>query len=86
MEGTTTKEKTIYVNEAWRDNYLAIISRPPTSPGKPISFSEENVYFVHFLHNDALVMTVHVGCCKSSKILVDWGVTPTSFTVSLKIE
>jgi len=28
---------------------------------------------VHFLHNDALVVMVHIGCCKVSKILVDRG-------------
>ena len=28
---------------------------------------------MHFLHNDALVMTAHIGCCKVSKILVDKG-------------
>jgi len=69
MKGTTTKEKIIYVNEARRDSYPVIVTRPPTSPGRPVSFSEEDVYSVHFPH-DALIVTVHVGCCKMSKILV----------------
>jgi len=64
MEGTTTKERTIYANEALRDNYPTIMTRPPTSPGSPVSFSEEDAYFVHFPHNDALIVTVHVGCAK----------------------
>ena len=28
---------------------------------------------MHFPHNDTLVLMVHVGCCKVSKILVDGG-------------
>ena len=39
----------------------------------PISFSEEDAYSMHFSHNDALVMMVHIGYCKLSKILVDGG-------------
>ena len=73
MEGTTTKEKTIFVNEARRDNYPAIVTGPPTSPGRPVSFSEEYAYSVHFPHKDALVVTIHVGGCKVSKILVNRG-------------
>jgi len=73
MEGTTTKERTIYVNKARRDNYPTIVTCPPTSPDKVVSFSKEDAYFVHFPRNDALAVTVHVGCCKVSKILVDRG-------------
>ena len=75
MKGTIIKEKTIYINEARRDNYPAIVNCPPTSPGRPVSFSEEDAYSysVHFSHNDALIVMVHVGCCKVSKILVDGG-------------
>jgi len=71
LECRHTKKITIYVNEAQRNNYLTIVTRPLTSPGKPIFFSEEDANFVHFSHNDALVVTVHIGCCKVSKILVD---------------
>jgi len=28
---------------------------------------------MHFSHNDALVVTVHIGCCRMSNILVDGG-------------
>ena len=71
IEGTTTKERTIYVNEARRDNHQAIVTRPPTSPGGPIFFSED-AYFVHLPHNeDTLIVMVHIGCCKVSKILAD---------------
>ena len=68
VEGTATKERTIYVNEAQRDNYLAIMTHLPTSPGMPVFLSKEDAYSVHFLHNDALVMTVHIDWCKVSKI------------------
>jgi len=40
IKGTTTKERTLYVNEARRDNHLAIVTRPPTSPGGLIFFSK----------------------------------------------
>jgi len=73
IEGTITKERTIYVNKAWRDNYLTITTRHPTSPGGPVFFSEEDAYSVHFSHNGALVVTVLIDCCKVSKILVDGG-------------
>ena len=73
IEGTTTKERTIYVNETRRDNYSAIVTHSPTSPGSPIFFSGEYAYSVHCSYNDALVMTVHIDCCKVSKVLVDGG-------------
>jgi len=73
IEDTTTKERTVYVNEAWRDNYPTIVTRPPTSPGKPVFFSKEDAYSVHFSHNDALVVIVHISCCKVLKILVNGG-------------
>ena len=62
IEVTNTKERIIYVNEARRYNYPTIVTHPPTSPGMPVSFSEEDSYSVHFLHNDALAVTVHIGC------------------------
>jgi len=52
-EGTTTKGRDIYVNEAQRDNYPTILTRPPSPLGMPIFFSEA----------DALVVTMHIGCC-----------------------
>jgi len=71
IEGTTTKERTLYVNEGRRDNHLAMVTRPPTSPSGSVFFLEEQSYATHFPHNDALVMTAHIGRCKVSKILVD---------------
>jgi len=73
IEGTTTKERTLYVNEARRDNHLATVTRPPTSPGRLVFFLEEDSYVVHFSQNDTLVLTAHIGRCKVSKILVDGG-------------
>ena len=42
IENTTNKESTLYVIEAWRDNHLAIMTHPLTSPGGPVFFLEEN--------------------------------------------
>ena len=67
IEGATTKEKAIYVNEVRRDNYPTILTSPPSSPGRPV-YS----YVVHFPH-DALIVTMHIGCCQMSTILVDRG-------------
>jgi len=73
IEGTATKERTFYVNEARRDSHPAIVTHPPTSPSGPVFFSKEDSYVVHFPHNDALVVTAHIGFCKMSKILVNGG-------------
>ena len=73
IDGTTAKQRTIYVNEARRDNYLAILTHPPSPLGRPIFFSEEDAYVVHFPYINALVMTIHISCCRVSKILVDGG-------------
>ena len=83
VEGTTTKEGTIYINETRRDNYMKIVTHLTTSSGMPVFFLEKDAYFVHFPHNDALVVTVHINCCKVSKILVDGGVASTSCTSTL---
>ena len=53
------------------DNYPAIVTRFSTSPGRPTFFSEEDAYSVHFPHNNVLIVMVHIGSCKVSKILVD---------------
>ena len=63
----------IYVNEARRDNYLALLTNPPSSPGRHIYFLEDDSYSVHFPHSNTLVVTVHIGCYKVPKILVDGG-------------
>ena len=62
IEGTTTKEMTIYVNEAHMDNHPTIVTCPSTSPGRPVFFSEEDSYVMHFPHNDTLVVTTHIEC------------------------
>jgi len=64
-------ERAIYVNKAQRDNYPTVLISPPSSPGRPIFFSETDAYTMHFSHNDALVMTMHISYCRMSKILVD---------------
>jgi len=46
IEGTTNKERIIYVNEVQRDNHLATMTRPPTFPGGPVFFSEDDSYAV----------------------------------------
>jgi len=72
IKGTTAKGRTIYFNEARRDNYPAILTCPPSLLGRLVFFSEDT-YVVHFPHNDALVVAIHIGCCKMSKILLDRG-------------
>jgi len=73
IEDITVKEKVIYVNEARRGGYPIILISLPSSPGRPIYFSETDAYAVRFPHQDALVVTMHIGCCRMSKILVDGG-------------
>jgi len=73
VEGTTAKGKTIYVNEAQRDSYPVVLTRPPSPLGRSVFFSEEDAYTVHFRHNDALVVAIHIVCYKVSKILVAEG-------------
>jgi len=64
VEGTTMKGRTIYVNEAWRDNYLAILTCPPSPLGRPVFFSKEDAYAMYLPNNDVLVMSIHIDCCK----------------------
>ena len=73
IEGNTAKGMTIYVNETRSDKYPVILTHPPSPLGKPIFFSEEDAYAVHFPHNDTLVVTIHIGCRRVSMILVDGG-------------
>ena len=69
LERTTSKEKTIYINEARRSNYPMVLTGPPPFPCRLISFSEVDVYAVHFSHNDALIITMHIDSCRVSRIL-----------------
>ena len=59
--------------EPRRDDCPAIVTRPPAPPGGPTFVSEEDSYPERFPHNDALVVTVDIRCCKVSKTLVDGG-------------
>jgi len=59
--------------EPRRDDCPVIVTRPPTPPGGPIFFSEEDSYLVRFPHNDALVVTVDIRYYKVSKTLIDGG-------------
>jgi len=79
IEGATMKEKTVYVNEARRDKYPAILTSSPSSLDRPI-FSEIDAYAMHFPHNGALVITMHIDYCRVLKILVDGGAVSTSCT------
>ena len=47
-----------------------VLIGPSLIPSKPIIFLEAYVCVVHFPHNDALVITMHIGNCWVSKILV----------------
>jgi len=46
---------------------------PPSPLGRPIFFSKVDAYAVYFPHNDALVIIMHICCCRVLKILVDGG-------------
>ena len=50
-----------------------VLTCPPSPLSRPVFFSEEYAYAMHFPHNDAFVIAVHISCCKVSKILVDGG-------------
>jgi len=41
------------------------------SPCKPISFSDSDASAVHFPCNDALIITMIIGNCRMSKVLVE---------------
>jgi len=77
IKGTIVKGRVIYVNEAQRDNYPTILTCLTSPLDRIIFFSEADTYIVHFPHNDALVVTMHIGCCRVSKILVNVRVAST---------
>ena len=80
IEGTATKERAIYVNETRRGSYPTILTSPPSSPSKPIYFSETDAYAMHFPHNDALVVIMHIGCRRMSKSWLTEEAVLTSYT------
>ena len=43
------------------------------APSKSVSFSDSDVSTMHFPYNDALIITILIGNCRVSKILVDGG-------------
>jgi len=47
-----------------------MLTGPPFS-SRPITFSETNVCIIHFSHNDALIITMHIGSYRVSRFLVD---------------
>ena len=69
IEGTIKKKRAIYVNMARR----MVITGPPSTPGKPITFSDADVHAALFPHNDALIVTLLIKNCQVSKILIDAG-------------
>ena len=48
-----------------------VLTGPPLIPTKPIV--EKDAYAVHFPHNDALNVTMHIDNYRVSKMLVDNG-------------
>ena len=73
VEGTSSKERIIYVNQAWMDQDSTSYTSPPLPPSEPITFTDEDAFGVPFPHNDALVITIPIGNCKVSRVLVDTG-------------
>jgi len=73
LEGTTSRKRSVYINEACRTEYPAVLVGPPLTPSRPIMFSKADAYVVHFPHNDALIITMHIGNCRVSRILIDSG-------------
>jgi len=67
IEGTIKNERAIYVNMARR----MVLTGPPSTPGRPITFSDADVHAALFPHNDALIVTLLIKNCQVSKILID---------------
>lgn len=60
IEGTTVKERAIYVNMARR----MVLTGPPLTLTRLITFSDANTDVVLFPHNDALVVSMHIEKCE----------------------
>jgi len=52
-----------------------VLTGPPSTPSRLITFSDADAQTVFFPHIDALVITMHIENCRVSKILVDAGST-----------
>jgi len=48
-----------------------VLTDPPLTPSKPIMSSEADAYAVHLLHNDALIVAMHIDNCRVLRILND---------------
>ena len=71
LEVTTSKEKAIYINEARKTNHPIVLAGLPLFLSRPITFLEDDAYVVHFPHNNALIVIMHIDRCRVSKILID---------------
>ena len=80
IEGPTSRERAIYINEARMSKYPTVLTGPPLAPSEPISFSDSYGSAMHFSHNDDLIVIMIIGKCRASKILVDGGAPLTSCT------
>ena len=69
IEDTTTKERAIYVNMA----RCMVLMGPPSTLSRLVTFSDVDTHVVLFPHNDVLVITLLIGNCRVSKILIDAG-------------
>jgi len=63
------KQRAIYVNMTRR----MVLLDPPLTSSRPITFSDADTHVILFPHNDALVVTMHIGNCRVSKIPIDVG-------------
>ena len=69
IEGTTTKERAIYVNMGCR----MVLTGPPSIPSRPITISNVDDHTILFPHNNTLVITMHIRNYRVFKILIDAG-------------
>lgn len=79
LEGTSSKEWKKYVNQTRREPISSALTSPPLSPSTPITFNDKNVEGVNFPHNNAIV-TMPIGNCRVSRVLLTREVVLTSFT------
>ena len=73
IEDSTSRERAIYIRKARKAIYPTVLTGPPLALCKPVSFSDSDASIVHFPHNDALIITMLIGNCRVSKVLVDGG-------------
>jgi len=73
IEGSTAKERKLYVNEARRGCYPSTVIASPAAHTHPITFTADDAIKVRFPHNDALVITIQMGNCKMARVLIDIG-------------